>query len=278
MNFKTIKDKYKQISNSIRNDHISESSAQCAYYTILSFIPFIILLITLIQYTGIKPQALFDAITIIVPKGMNNFVLGIVQEVYSKSIGTISISIIFTILAAGRGVFALTKSLQTIFKIDDEDSVSYVYMRTKAFLETIIFIFLVVIGLIAMIFGNSLIDLIEKNFEIKSTFFEKIINGLIILISTFLIYISLYKFIPKHRVTFKSQLYGALIGSLLLNIVSFVFSNYLKIFRGFSITYGSLTTLMLVMMWVYTCFYTIMLGAEVNKILNRFGKSGYKKR
>ena len=44
-------------------DHISEYSAQCSYYTILSFIPFIMLVITLIQYTGIEPQTLFDVIS-----------------------------------------------------------------------------------------------------------------------------------------------------------------------------------------------------------------------
>lgn len=61
---------------------------------------------------------------------------------------------------------------------------------------------------------------------------------------------------------------GAVFGAIALNVVSFVFSKYLDIFKGFSITYGSLTTLMLVMMWTYSCFYTVFLGAELNKILN----------
>ena len=74
---------------------------------------------------------------------------------------------------------------------------------------------------------------------------------------------------PKHRVSIKSQVYGALFGAISLNIISFVFSRYLTIFKGFSITYGSLTTLMLVMMWTYSCFYTVFLGAELNKFINK---------
>ena len=93
MNKKLIK----ELSANMSKDHISESSAQCSYYTILSFIPFIILLITMIQYTGIAPQTLFDAISKIIPSSMSEMVLGIVQEVYSKSIGTISVSIIFSL-------------------------------------------------------------------------------------------------------------------------------------------------------------------------------------
>jgi len=73
---------------------------------------------------------------------------------------------------------------------------------------------------------------------------------------------------PKHKVSIKNQVYGAIFGAVALNIVSYVFSIYLDIFKGFSITYGSLTTLILVMMWTYACFYTIFLGAEINKFLN----------
>ena len=108
--------KFQELSENMKRDHISESAAQCSYYTILSFIPFVILLITLIQYTGIAPQALFDAISQIIPSSMSEMVLGIVQEVYSKSIGTISISIIFTMWSAGKGLYALTTGLQTVYQ------------------------------------------------------------------------------------------------------------------------------------------------------------------
>ena len=119
-----IKDKYeilKKLSENMSKDHISESAAQCSYYTILSFIPFLILLITLIQYTGIEPQTLFNVISKIVPSSMREMVLGIVQEVYSKSIGTISVSIIFTILSAGKGFYALTNGLQVLYNSNNKN-------------------------------------------------------------------------------------------------------------------------------------------------------------
>ena len=76
---KKIKEKYiiaQRVFKLMEDDHVGAYSAQCAYYTILSFIPFIILVITLIQYTGIQPQTLFEAITKIVPESMNDMVLG----------------------------------------------------------------------------------------------------------------------------------------------------------------------------------------------------------
>ena len=269
-----FKEKYKliqKLSTNMKKDHVSECSAECSYYTILSFIPFIILLITLIQYTNIAPQTLFEAISKIIPSSMNEMVLGIVQEAYSKSLGTVSISIIFTIWVAGRGLFALTKGLQFVYHVDNEEKASYIYLRVKAIIETILFIILIVVGLVLLVFGNSLREIIQEHFGGLRNYniWSSILTGIGFILATFLIFILLYKYIPKNKVTFKSQIYGALFGAIALNAVSFVFSKYLDIFKGFSITYGSLTTLMLIMMWTYSCFYTVFLGAELNKLINR---------
>ena len=267
------KEKYKIIEKFFTNmeeDYISESSAQCSYYTILSFIPFIILVITLIQYTNIEPQTLFDAISKFIPSSMNEIVLNVVQEVYSKSIGTVSISIIFTIWAASKGLCALTKGLQLIYNTDNKSDTSYIYLRIKGILQTIIFIVLIVIGLTALVFGNTLKDIAQRYFgELRNyNIMFSILTEIIFILITFIIFLLLYKFMPKHKVTFKSQMYGAIFGAIALNVISFVFSKYLYIFKGFSLTYGSLTTLMLIMMWTYSCFYTVFLGAELNKLLN----------
>ena len=270
--YKTIlEEKYKKIqelSENMKKDHISESSAQCSYYTILSFIPFVILLITLIQYTGIEPKALFDLISKVIPSSMSEMVLGIVQEVYSKSIGTISISIIFTIISAGKGFYALTSGLQTVYQTKSKKITSYIFLRLKVLVETILFILLIVIGLTVLVFGNGFIDVIKKHFGIfeNYNFISSIIAQCGIILITFFIFLMLYKYMPKHKVSFKSQAYGAIFGAITLNIISFIFSRYLTIFKGFSITYGSLTTLMLIMMWTYSCFYIVFLGAELNKI------------
>lgn len=262
--------KYKILFKNMEEDHVSESSAQCSYYTMLSFIPFIILVITLIQYTGVNSQTMFYALSRIIPSSMNEMVLSIVQEVYSKSIGTISISIIFTIWSAGRGLFALTKGLQNVYKTNEEKSASYVYLRVKSIIETIIFIILISVGLTLLVFGNSLRAIIQERFGGFKNYntLSLILTQFGFVLATFVIFLLLYKFMPKHKVTIKSQVYGALFGAIMLNIISFIFSNYLKIFKGFSITYGSLTTLMLIMMWTYACFYTVFLGAELNKLIN----------
>ena len=102
---KQLKNMIKILKN-IEFDKVDAYSAECAYYTILSFIPFLILLMTTIKYTKIEPPILIEYITKIVPQSVKYIVVDIIQEVYSKSIGTVSISILFVLFSAGRGVYA----------------------------------------------------------------------------------------------------------------------------------------------------------------------------
>lgn len=262
---------YEKLTKNMDENHISEYAAQCSYYTILSFIPFAILLITLIQYTNVDQQTLFDVISKLIPSSMSGFVLDIVREVYSKSIGTISISIIFTIWSAGKGLYALMKGLHEVYEINDKKTNSYIYLKLISVLKTIMFVILIALGLVLLVFGNSLVDIIKVHFGgfENYTVVSSIVTEISFILGTFIIFLLMFCFMPKHRVSFKSQMPGAIFGAITLNIISFIFSRYLDIFKGFSITYGSLTTLMLIMMWIYACFYTVFLGAELNKTIKQ---------
>lgn len=270
MEYKNKKISLKAILNNIKEDRVSEFSAQCAYYIILSFIPFIILLLTLIQYTNIQQEQLFYIISKIVPINMSEIVLGIIREVYSKSLGTISISLIFTLYSANRGLYAFMKGLNHIYKCKNEKPKTMIYLRLISMLQTGIFIVLATIGLVILVFGTSIIATIQDKFGLLKnyTIISKALTQAVYIFIVFIIFLFLYKFMSGHKLTFKSQIPGAFFSAISLIIISFVFSNYLNIFKGFSITYGSLTALMLIMMWTYACFYVIFLGAEINKWCN----------
>ena len=77
----------------------------------------------------------------------------------------------------------------------------------------------------------------------------------------------LFRSLPNHIVQLKVQLMGAAFSAVGWMIVSWIFSVYLDIFKGFSSMYGSLTTIVLIMLWLYFCMYILLLGGEVNVIL-----------
>ena len=269
INWKEDWDITKNVFKNVAEDNLTGYSAQCAYFTTLSLIPFIILLITLIQYTGIDQQTLFDAVSTIIPESMNDFVLGIVKEVYSKSIGTISISLIFIFWGAGRGLLAFTKGLHKVYRIKDKKINSELYLNIKSFKQTIIFLIVIILSLGLLVFRNTLRVLL--NIEIPESEGFSILNQIFtecgIIIVTFFVVLLIYKFMPQHKVKMKEQIPGAIEASIILTIISLLFSKFLFWYRGFSIIYGSLTTIMLFLMWTYFCYLTIFSGGELNYIL-----------
>ena len=122
--------------------NISEYTAQCAYYMVLSFIPFLVLIVTLIQYTGISQSTLVSIIQDFMPATMTDTTVGIIQEVYSKSVGTVSISAIFVLWSAKRGFYALSKGLHNIYETEKE--YNYIYMQIKSVILTVFFVLIVI--------------------------------------------------------------------------------------------------------------------------------------
>lgn len=260
------KEKIKEFISKIQKHNISEYSAQSAYYIILSFIPFIIILLTLIQYIGIDKENLYFIIKTIIPTSMNETILGIIQEVYSKSIGTISISLVFAIWASSKGFYSLYKGLQVIY--ENKRKSNYISLKLRTILYTFCLNLLIIAGLVLMVYGRTLSNFIKEKFQ-NVDIFESLfyIKDLIIIVILMIFLLLIYKFVPKSKNKFKNQIPGAVIATMGWIVISKVFSIYLNLFKGFSIMYGSLTTIILIMMWVYLCIYIILIGAEVNNFI-----------
>ncbi len=247
----------------LNNHHISEYTAQCAYYTVLSFIPFIMLIVTLIQYTTISKEILFSIIQNVMPNTMTDITMGIIQEVYSKSVGTVSISAIFVLWSAKRGFYALSKGLHNIYETDKENS--FIKMQIKSLILTVFFVLAIVSVLVLSVFGNSIADVLKDKYNISDSILNIVhFSKIAIYFLLFIILLLMYKFVPGHKLKLKKQIPGAVVSTIGWYFISFIFSIYLNTFKGFSVMYGSLTTIVLAMMWVYFCMYIILIGAEVN--------------
>lgn len=261
-----IKSGTKSFLCKISKHRIGDYASQCAFFTILSFVPLILLILTLIQYINIDQDTVVNVIQKVLPENFREFITNMIKEIYSKSIGTISISIVFTLWSAGKGFFSLSKGLSEVY--EKPQKLNYIYLKLKSMIYTLGFILLIGVGLLLLVFGNQIKLLIIKNIPSLENFVTTIefYADLLVYLALFITFLLMYKFVPNHKVTLRSQVKGALFVTFAWGIISYAFSIYLKIFSGFSLIYGSLTTAMLLLIWVYTCMYTILLGAEINNI------------
>jgi len=268
---KKIIDKFNTIIEDINKNYIDEHTAACSYYTILSFIPLTILILTLAQYLGINEDFFIFVLEGIIPSDiLNEAVISIVKETFSKSISTITISAIFTFWSAGKGFFALCKGLNVVYGLKGENK-NYIFFRLRALIYTFVFIIAIVLTLLVLVFGNYINIFLQERFNIFSTVINLLLKSkiLISIISLSIILTLVYRFIPKHNYKLKNQIPGAIAAAVACNIVSIFYSLYIEVFTGFSLMYGSLTTVVLAMLWIYACMYCILLGGYINKYVSQ---------
>lgn len=267
---KRIKDIYQRIMNiaaDITANHVGAYAAQSAYFFMLCMIPIILLFLTMVQYTPVTKADVMTAVIQVFPSSVDSMMTSIVNQVYNQSTGVIPITIIVALWSAGKGVLAVTSGLNCIYKCNETRN--YIVLRIRATFYTVLFILVIILLLVLSVFGNTLNIFIAEHVPILERAADRLIEARVIIMPVVLVIflLMLYKFLPNRRDKFRNQLPGAVFATIGSMIVSWIFSVYLDIFKGFSSMYGSLTTIVLIMLWLYFCMYCILLGGEVNVLV-----------
>lgn len=244
--------------------NISAFAASTAFFLFLSLIPMLMLLCALIPYTPLTEANLMSVARDIAPSAMAPLLVNMIAEVYDKSIGIISITAVVTIWTAGKGMLALMRGLNAIN--DVEENRNYFLLRTVASLYTVLTLIVTVFSLLIMVFGNTLVGIIEKQIPRSAYIFDLLLHFRIFLVWAVitLIITFMYTYVPGSRMGFRMQLPGAVVAAVSWSFITWGFSVYVDKFNGFG-AYGSLTTIIILMLWLYACMYIVMAGAFLNR-------------
>ena len=264
---KEIWKKIIKIIEKIMGDHVSAYAAQSAFFMVLSLVPILMLLMTLVRYTPVTQSDILTVVNEVFPKTVRSAIIAIVNEVYKQTGTAISLTIIVAFWSAGRGVLAMASGLNTIKGI--METRNYFFLRFRAAIYTVLFLVAIILSLVLLGFGNSLSILVNEHIPVMQYVMDLLIEIRTVLTVCVLIVftVCIYQFLPMKRGKVIYKLPGAVFTAFGWTFASFLFSVYLDIFKGFSNMYGSLTTIVIIMLWMYFCMYVMLLGGELNDML-----------
>lgn len=255
----------KGFSNRLKDDNISAFSAQAAFFLILSIVPFLSLLLTLVKYLPITQSMLFSTVINVVPTPFEPLVSTILEELYHKTSGAIlSVSVLVALWSSAKGIFAIVNGLQAIYHVEIKRN--YIVLRLISTIYTIIFVIAIIATLLLMVFGNTIYYSLKKDFPVAAEFLSIFIKQKFLLSFCILtlVFLFIYKLVKANNSSIMNMIPGAVLSSLSWIIFSYAFSLYIDKFSDFSYTYGSLATIVILMLWLYICMYLMFIGAEVN--------------
>ena len=259
----------KEFSERIMGDHVGAYAAQSAFFILLSFIPFMMLPLNIIQYTPLTEEAVSSAVMSIIPEDFHGVVKTIIMEIYRRSSAILPVSAIIALWSAGKAITSLTYGLNTVYHV--KETRNYFVNRLRSMLFTLFFIGAFLVTLVLMVFGRSIQQALTEYFPAVAEFTGMLLSlrTVITMAALMFTFVLMYRFVPNRKVSFESQIPGALVTTISWQILSVGFSFYLEYFPGVTRMYGNLTTMILLMLWVYFCMYLVLVGAEINDWFER---------
>lgn len=255
----------RQFLYKVKHDYVNAFSAQAALFILISIFPIIMTVLNLIQFVPVTKTDFLRFAVEFVPSSFASLTIRIIEELYQKSSGTLlSLSAIFTIWSASRGAMAIINGLNSVYGI--RENRGYFTLRLAACFYTVAFILMILFTLMLLVFGNSIYSILAVHLPVLDSLAGAFI-GMRTLIALFFLtcfFTFIYTFMPSRRIRFSEQLPGALFASAGWMAFSFFFSIYIDNFGHYANMYGSLTAIVLMMLWLYFCMYILFLGGEIN--------------
>lgn len=245
--------------------NISAFAASTAFFLFLSLIPALMLLCAIIPYLPVTEANLMSFATGIAPDAMDGLLISIIANVYDQSKGVVSLTALVTLWSAGKGILALMRGLNAIN--DVEENRNYFVLRLVASIYTVLMLIVVLFSLLVMVFGNVLVELLEDYIPEVTRLIDLLMSFRSLAVgAVFAIAIAvMYAYVPGGKnQRLKMQLPGAIIAAIGWSIMTWGFSIYVDQFNGFTM-YGNLTTIIILMLWLYAGMYITMVGAYINR-------------
>ncbi len=258
----------------ITQDRVAEWGAQFSFYLMLALFPFLALLTNLASQTRLVGEGVMAQLSKVLPYEAYELVAGTVHDItVTEKPELLSISMIVALWAASSGVFALSKGLNMAHKVEETRKPWVV--RGLCVLFTLLIVLSIFIEMLMIVFGDFILNRMSVLFHVSAPFINlgRFIRIVVPVGVVFLTLALLFYLIPSRRTRFRKVLPGALFSTFIWMGSSWLFSLYVSRFGRYSRFYGSLGGVIILMIWIYISSITLIMGSEVNALLDPVGRS-----
>ncbi len=231
-----------------------------AFFFVLALFPIITLLVAIASYFSISLDSVITFIHDLLPQEAGNIIIEAISgKGFDSSVGAFSVIALFV---ASNGTYAIINAANTLYQVEKSDTLKN---RVKSVLLLFILLLLIVFLLLVPIFGEKILSIFATNDMMNHA---KLVYKILKWPTTFfMIYVNLkllYTIAPDKEIPSKSTTYGSIFTTVIWTIATAIFSYYLKYFANYNMLYGNLSSIIILMMWIYIISYVFVMGIAIN--------------
>jgi len=246
---------------------ITTRASSLAFNFFLAFFPSIIVFFTLIPYIPIDgfQQTLMEIISNVLPPSTNSATFSTLEDIINNQRGgLLSIGFILALYFSTNGMSSLIQAFNSSYHIRENESI--IKHQMLSILLTIVISALVFLTIILIIFGKAAIiymidyQLINEN----KLVLLNAAKWVILILMLFLGITTIFNLGPAIKSQIKIFSPGAILATLFIILTSIVFSYYIDNFSQYNKIYGSIGTLIIILLWIYFNAIFLLIGFELN--------------
>ena len=231
-----------------------------AFFFVLAMIPMITLVVVIASYFGVSMDSVISLVRSFVPGEASKIIIEAISgKGFDSSVGVFSI---IALISASNGTYAIITASNALYQVEDRDVLKD---RIKSVVLLFILLFLIIFLMLVPMFGEKILDLfgnsqVTNDIKIIYLFLKWPLTILLIYMNLKLI----YTIAPSKKILSRSTSYGAMFTTIIWAIATAIFSSYLKYFANYNVIYGNLSSIIILMMWLYIISYVFIIGLAIN--------------
>ena len=243
-------------------------AAAIAFNFFLAVFPALLFLSTLIPYIPIDnfQEELMTLLAQLIPSNTFETIEETITDiVMSPRSGLLSIGCITTIIIVSNGISAVIKAFNS--SINASETRSFIMLRVASLIMLVLIGLLLTTAIGLLIFGRTLLAYLQAKhiiYGMFSTVMFYIGQWLIILVLCTISVSIVYYFAPAKRTHMGFISTGSVLATALLLLTSAGFGYYLSNFSNYNALYGSIGTLIAILVWLNLNATILILGFELN--------------
>ena len=252
----------------MKQQHIPLHAAYAAYFIILSMFPALLLLLSILRYTGLQIENLADLISDFLPAALTDMADELVFSTYFNASATVvGLSALTALWSASKGIYGLLRGLNAIYGVSEDRG--YWYTRGISVVYTFVFFLILLLTLVLHVFGNTIIAMLTMVDNEVLIFLIDLIDlrFFLLLILQSLVFTQAFMALPNKRNGFWESLPGGVLSSIGWMVFSDLYSIYVENFSSYANIYGSVYAIALSMLWLYCCISILFYGGALNRYL-----------